>query len=166
MPHVVLACVSDSDSALPMAHTGMGCSLSPAHALLRAMSECVQSRVVDIQGTREDILRSGESHDHFSGHSRREESLPFGRWYFDLPAREISFSSLADDSSKDIVTDLMTLVGFLKRGDTPRAVVVDLTPQGFPVAVVRVLIPSFETTAFDGRIGPRAAALFNPFALC
>ncbi|MFN2528340.1 MAG: YcaO-like family protein [Candidatus Baltobacteraceae bacterium] len=166
LPHVMLARVTDSTSAAPMTHTGMGCSLSPAHALLRAMTECVQSRVVDIQGAREDILRAGEMHHVYSAHSRRQVAVPHGSWSFDLPAPHIEFSALADHSAEDLAEDLMTLMNFLELAGKPPAVIVDLTPEACPVAVVRVVIPSFETTAFDGRIGPHVAQLFNPFAVC
>ena len=165
LPHVMLAGVTDATNSPAMFHTGLGCSLSPAHALTRALTEAVQSRTVDIQGSREDILREGEDSSIYTNHARRCGELPLGRWYFDLPALPVQFSQLADRSSCDILGDLQTVVESLEALGAPRVVAIDLTRGQLPVSVVRVVVPSLEKTAIDGTIGPRAAALFNPFAL-
>lgn len=166
LPHVMLVCITDHATAPPMAHIGMGCSLSPEHALLRAMSEAVQSRVVDIQGAREDIFRIGEDHAEISMHSRREAELPVGRWFFDVPATRLEFAQLLDFATNDVLKDIELLTQGLASYGKPVAAAVDMASTELPVSVVRVVIPSFETTAIDGSIRAYAARQFNPFTVC
>ncbi|MDP9017635.1 MAG: YcaO-like family protein, partial [Candidatus Eremiobacteraeota bacterium] len=165
-PYVFVATVSDRFDGLPMTHVGMGCSLSPEHAVTRAVTEAIQSRVVDIQGAREDILRAHENHPFYTAHSRRRTAPPTRRWYFDLSADCVAFAELWDRSNEDLGQDVRTILNGVRSMNMGRMAVVDLTPDNCPISVVRVIAPGLETTAVDGMIGARAAALFNPFALC
>ena len=146
-----------------MAHLGVGCSLSPAHAIERALSEAIQSRVVDVQAAREDIMLPDEPAKGRGTHARRLRSLPKGRWFVDLPARNVTLRDLIDESTDDVSKDVQVVVSKLRDHGIRRAAVVDISPPNQPLSVVRIVGPDFETTAVDGRIGPIALDEFNPF---
>ena len=119
---------------------GVGCSLSPIHAILRAITEAAQSRLTDIQGAREDIARSGE--------------LPQGRWYVDAPAQPIGLDELCDRASSDILEDIQHTVNVLVEIGVRTIGVVDLTPPDMACAIVRVVVPELSSVLVDGRVGP------------
>lgn len=160
--HVALAIVIERGSEPPFAHVGLGASLSPAHAVERALTESVQSRVVDIQAAREDILRFDDPTSSYGDHGRRVARLPKSRWYVDLPATPVRLRDLKNNMSDDLAVDVRTLLAQLRAAGMRRVVAVDISPAGVPVSVVRICAPDFETTAIDGRIGPIALQSFNP----
>jgi ribosomal protein S12 methylthiotransferase accessory factor len=158
---VALASLVEPDSHPPMAHIGLGCSLSPAHAVERALTEAVQSRVVDVQAAREDIRRAGD--DRGSVHGKRIDALPKDRWFVDLPAQPVNLRDLPDLLSDDVAADVRTLVAQIRAGGIRRAVAVEIASDP-SFSVVRICAPDFETTAVDGRLGPIALAQLNPLA--
>lgn len=165
LPPTVIVTVTEPNSSPPMAHLGLGCSLSPAHALVRALTEAVQSRVTDIQAAREDILRVNDPVGRLGEHGRRLTSLPTDQWYFAPAPSALDFASLADRSSDDLAQDLRTTLDALRAYGLDRAIVVDLSPRDLPIAVVRAIVPGLETFMFTGHPGPRVRAELNPFAI-
>lgn len=155
-----LASVVEPESEPPMAHVGLGCSLSSAHAAERALTEAIQSRVVDVQAAREDIRRADD--DAGPGtHGKRLASLPENRWFYDLDAPTVTLDALPELSSDDLARDVRTLVGQMRDGGIRTCAVVPILNEP-DVSVVRVCAPDFETTAVDGRFGPLAIAELNP----
>jgi ribosomal protein S12 methylthiotransferase accessory factor len=162
LPPVALATIVEPDSMPPMAHQGFGCSLSPAHAVVRALTEAAQSRVTDIQGARDDLLRPDDPGD-AGAHGRRPRFMPKDRWDVDLPAQTQSLADIADRSSGDLAYDVRVLLDAIERERLGPVIAVDVSPLEIPVSVVRVVAPQFETAVVDGRLGPRARGSFNPF---
>jgi len=160
LPMVVLAGVTDAHVDPPMAHSGHGCSLSSAHAIERALTECIQSRVVDIQAAREDILRSDEPGGIFGTHARRQMVLPKGRWYFDLPAERVELRDLPERMTPDLAAEVRSILDSLRHAVTG-VYVADLSSPS--ANVVRIVVPELETTVVNGTIGPLARREFNPF---
>ncbi len=165
LPITMLATVSEPHATPPMAHMGFGCALSPAHALTRALTECVQSRVVDIQAAREDILKPDEPAGMMGEHARRSHELPEGRWYYDLPAQPVRLDAFEDRATDDLAEDLRRTLDTLRAHGITTAIAVDLSLPDEPISVVRAIVPGLETYVFTGRMGPRARALLNPFAM-
>ncbi|MGC2242289.1 MAG: YcaO-like family protein [Candidatus Aquilonibacter sp.] len=165
LPVTMIASITEPAANPAMAHMGLGCALSPAHALTRALTEAVQSRVVDIQAAREDILRPDEPAGIMGTHARRLKSAPANQWYYDMPCVRIALKELRDYSNDDLATDLRTTLDSLRDSGMSSAVVVDLSPADLPIAVVRTIVPELETFVFTGRMGARARALLNPLAL-
>ncbi len=159
---VAIASLVEPKSEPPMAHIGLGCSLSPAHAVERALTEVVQSRVVDVQAAREDIRRADDDRG-FGAHAKRIAALPNGRWFVDLPAPKVRIGELADELSDDVAVDVRRLVAQMRAGGIRRAVAIAIASEP-SFAVVRICAPDFETTAVDGRLGRAALALLNPLA--
>ena len=165
LPLTVIASLTEPNASPPMAHMGLGCALSPAHALTRALTEAVQSRVVDIQAAREDILRPDDPTGLMGTHARRLKAMPARQWLYDVPSDRITLDALADRTSDDLACDLRTTIDSLRDYGIRNVVVVDLSPPDLPVSVVRAIVPGLETYAFSGHLGPRAHAELNPFRL-
>jgi ribosomal protein S12 methylthiotransferase accessory factor len=163
LPATMLATIFERDASPPMAHMGFGSSLSPAHALSRAITEAAQSRVVDIQAAREDVVRADAPKSKMADHGRRQTVAPHGRWYFDVPSQSIELAEITDSSSADLAVDLRRVLGSLSQYGAHCVAVVDLSPAGLPLNVVRVVVPELETMLVDGRVGPRMNDLLNPF---
>lgn len=153
LPIAMIASVSDARVDPPLAHHGLGCSWSPAHAALRAITEAVQSRAVDIQGSREDLLRADSTNLTYGSHGKRRTTLPHGRWYYDAPLPAAELSALSDRSTSCIAEELRMLLAAFRNLGERRIVVVDLSPPGLPVSVVRVVAPELESAFVDGRVG-------------
>jgi|SRR5579862_5245727 len=161
LPLVALATLMEASSQPPMLHRGLGCSLSPAHAISRAITEAVQSRVTDVMGAREDILRRGDvatAHDH----GRRLKELPENCWETNVPAVAVNFGELIDRSTPDLEDDTKVMLQMLQNDGVGRIVAVDLSPPKAGVGVVRIVAPSLETTCIDGAMKARARALLRP----
>jgi ribosomal protein S12 methylthiotransferase accessory factor YcaO len=164
LPPAILATVAESESNRPMVHLGLGCSWSPEHAAVRALTEAVQSRVVDIQGSREDIQPSIGPDIGFGDHGRRANALPTGRWFYDAPSPVIALDDLPDRSSHDLACDLALLIEALRRDGIDRAVIVDLAPADTEYCVVRAIVPRLESYLVDERIGPTIRSILGRHA--
>lgn len=162
LPPVALASVVESGSSPPMAHVGFGCSLSTSHAVERALTEAIQSRVVDVQAAREDIIRPNRAPKGASTHAMRPSVMPEGYWFIDLPAERVELSALPDEATESVARDLEAVLQKLIGNRISDVVAVDISPAGVPLSVVRIVAPDFETAAIDGRIGPIALDEFNP----
>ncbi|HEY5341380.1 MAG TPA: YcaO-like family protein [Candidatus Aquilonibacter sp.] len=165
LPWTFAATVVEPESDPPMAHFGLGCSLSPAHAITRALTEAVQSRVVDIQAAREDILRVGEPAGILGDHGRRSGTLPQAQWYYDAALSNVDFQSISDLSSDDLALDVQRTLDALRRYGISSAIAVDISHDGMPISVVRAVAPELETFMFTGHVGARIRAELNPFAV-
>ncbi|TAM61406.1 hypothetical protein EPN52_02750 [bacterium] len=153
LPVCIIASIRQLGVDPPLAHAGLGCSWSPEHAAMRAITEAVQGRLVDFQGAREDMLREDDPRTCYGNHGRRRSTLPHGRWYFDAPAQVVTLHSISDRSCSDLGRELRALVDAVDAAGAPRVVVVDLSPSDLPISVARVIVPGLETGMVDGRIG-------------
>lgn len=163
LPTVMLASIVEEESDPPMSHIGLGCSLSPAHAAIRAVTEAAQSRLTDIHGARDDALRAGDAPAHTVEHTRRLSKAPKDVWFYDLPAEAIGLESIADLSTNDLAEDVRRVLSALAKFGASSATVIELSPPDLSVKVVRAIVPELETTCVDGRIGPKAKEALNPF---
>lgn len=165
LPTTMAVALWEPDSTPPMVHLGMGCALSPTHALIRGLTEAAQSRVTDIQAAREDILRPDEDAGKNLEHGRRPKTLPTNEWYFDLPAPAVQLAQISGAVSNDLARDLQTVVRAIAASGVERIVIVDISPEDLPISVVRAIAPGLETLMYSGVLGPRARAWLNPFAV-
>jgi YcaO-like protein with predicted kinase domain len=133
---------------------GFGCHLSPAVALLRALTEAVQSRLTMISGSRDDLL--GRAYDQLGdrdGNRRAWEALS----RIDGVVR---FSSRAAIDQPTFEGDVEALSARLRRAGITSAIAVDLSRADLGVPVVKVVIPGLEghSAGIAYRPGARAAA--------
>lgn len=165
-PCAMMACIADCAGDALFYHLGFGCSWSPEHAAIRAITEAAQVRATDIQGAREDIKRPGDLPIRSFEHGRRPDSFPFaGRWYFDGPAMPARLSELRDETRGSLVADIAHAVDTLRNWGETSAACVDLTPPDTPLRAVRIVAPHLERTLVDGTISRRLRSfLDNPLA--
>lgn len=141
------------DPARPMyPMAGMGCHPLREVALLRALTEAVQSRLTFISGARDDTFRSQYTQNRNPDVIERfRVQLADGgpqRNFHDVPSFE------SDSFDQDVAWELDRLRGV----GIERVVLVDLTKPEFRVPVVRVLIPGLEGTDESPRYTPGARA--------
>lgn len=131
---------------------GAGSHLKPATAVVRAITEAAQSRVVQIQGAREDTDREGFIRS--VGYDRMKRLNYF--WFEE--GEKVSLSEVQDLSRKSPAENIDLILEKL-RGIAEKVLVVDLSRKEVAVPVVRVIIPSFELFTIDrDRKGKRIAS--------
>lgn len=131
---------------------GAGSHLKPEIAVARAITEAAQSRVVQIQGAREDTDREGFIRS--VGYDRLKRLNGF--WFEE--GEKISISEVQDMSGKSPAENITLILEKLRRF-AERVLVVDLSREEIAVPVVRVIIPGFELFTIDrDRKGKRISA--------
>jgi ribosomal protein S12 methylthiotransferase accessory factor len=125
---------------------GYGCHLEPGIALLRALTEAVQSRATFISGSRDDIsvaeyIRSGSPDDL---HSYR---TLFGG------GAELRFGDILGEAKDSFEADVRRLIERLGEHGHDQVVIVDLRKPGMDVPVVKAVVPglALPETLIRGR---------------
>jgi YcaO-like protein with predicted kinase domain len=134
------------------AFNGYGCHLEPSIALMRALSEAVQSRLTHISGSRDDIVAA----DYARGGNADDLAALAARLAQALPQRDFrAVPRLACDSFE---ADIEQQLAALRRAGLARAVVVDLGQDTLGVPVVKVVVPGLGAPTPMLRARPLAAA--------
>lgn len=129
---------------------GYGASPDPMTAVVRAVTEAAQARVLLIAGARDDNFRCG-----------RDAALLTSR-HFRSGRPEVTLEPVErpDLSTGSLVRDVEQLVGMLRAQGMPRVLVHRYSAPTDPVQVVRVVVPGLEGYRFANyQPGPRAAAV-------
>lgn len=166
-PCAMMACIADSAAHELFYHLGFGCSWSPEHAAIRAITEAAQVRVTDIQGAREDIKRAGGLPQRGIEHGRRPGALPAsGRWYYDGPAAGVRVGDIPHQACSELDADIAQTIHLLRNWGETCVAYIDLTPPGLPLHVARIVAPHLERTLVDGSVSKcMRAFLDNPLAI-
>ena len=122
---------------------GAGSHLKPEIAVSRAITEAAQSRVVQIQGAREDTSREGFIRD--IGYERMKRLNGF---WFEDGEEHVSLSEVPDLSTSSPAEGIDTVLEKLK-GVAEKVLVVDLSREEVSIPVVRVIVPGFELFTID-----------------
>jgi YcaO-like protein with predicted kinase domain len=120
---------------------GQGCHLDPEVALLRAITEAIQSRLTSIAGSRDDMFD-------YDTRANPDNLRAAVRAATDSPATA-SFprqGSLVTDTFDD---DVEALVAALRGIGIENVVVVDLTRPEIGIPVVHVIVPGLEDVASE-----------------
>ncbi len=149
----VVAAVSDDvvlkDPALLT--IGFGAHSEPEVACIRAILEVAQSRLVQIQGAREDTIKAEIMRR--AGYDRMKR---INRHWFERND-EIELKELSGFSTEDIKEDIELTLSLLRKRGFERVIVVDLTRKELGVPTVRVIVPGLEVFGMDPtRVGERA----------
>ena len=120
---------------------GWGAHLDPEIALVRALTEAAQSRVVYISGSRDDIFRHEERQARYN-HNPATVAANTAPGHEPAPAR-------ISESGASFEADLRTLLTKLGRVGIRQVLLVDLTRDDFQIPVARVVVPGLE-----GYLGP------------
>ena len=129
---------------------GSGCHLASEIALLRALTEAVQSRLTFIAGSRDDMYRN-----EYAQISNEWMHQKFWTKIND-PRQKLPFAavpSLAEDSFEG---DVALIVDRLRGAGLPNVVVVNLTQPEIGIPVVKVFVPGLESDE-EAQPGERAS---------
>ncbi len=153
--------VSYFDPGFSRWEIGIGTHPDAGTAVMRALAEAAQSRAVAIQGMREDMAMPHEGVERWREHAQISNVDP-DSWPHRPSTRKIGFNDLPTYRTDDIVADIGLMLDRLRTQGIERAIVVDLSPPGIPVNVVRVIIPGIESWGIDkNKLGPRATMLLD-----
>lgn len=116
-------------------YNGYGTHLDPEVALIRAICEAAQGRLVFIAGSRDDSF----------GHHRRFHATfeEANASMLDLPAT-VDLHAFPDESGDTFEADGRTLLGKLEAIGVDRVLAVDVTHPDIGVNVFRVVVPGLE----------------------
>jgi ribosomal protein S12 methylthiotransferase accessory factor len=157
IPAFFASVCDESISGYPMAHCGLGAHPNAEVAVRRSLLELAQSRCVDIQAVREDILPPGTVTGRFAPHSRRIDVINRQNWCFGSSKHLRKFTEIASHPFATLEEDLEFLFQRFKAGGLDEIIVIDFTPDKIGYSVVRVIVPGIENWALDhGRLGDRA----------
>ena len=159
-PILLVATIADEAGGPSAAHSGVGCSWSPEHAAIRALTEAAQARVGDFLAAREDLCRHDAKSIPPYG-IRRTFGVPSRRWFYDAPAPARALDSFVDRSTDDIARDVERLAAALREANAGPVAVVDLSPGGIPLHVIRAVAPRLESPASGGRFGPTVRGILD-----
>lgn len=132
---------------------GFGCHLSPDVALMRALSEAVQTRLTYISGSRDDFFR-----DEYE--QATDEDLLRGIWEeISNPPSLESLAAQVSLATESFEEDIAVLLSALGKAGVKSAVVVNLTRPEIGIPVVKVVVPGLEGLfEADCQRGARAAS--------
>jgi ribosomal protein S12 methylthiotransferase accessory factor len=150
---VYLAYVYDEVQRHVGIYRGSGAHLDPEVAMVRALTEAIQSRAVYFAGSRDDLLRRGllslQLHD-----ERRAiqllESVP----------STVDAGALTSQATPSFEADMHLVLRRLELAGLEQVVVFDLTHPGFDISVVRVIVPGLEGYRFESFTPGRRAQAF------
>ncbi len=162
IPCAIASVADDSLPGFPQAHSGMGAHPNARIAVVRALTELAQSRVVDIQGVREDLRPAGVKVHPAGTKTQRVQKIQTERWMLQQAGIERQFRDITSTENEDIAADIRLILSRLAQSGIERVIVVDLSEPGGIFSVVRVLVPGLEFWALDqGKLGPRATQFWQ-----
>ena len=133
-----LAGTGESEDPLLYPFAGAGCHLDSGVALLRAITEAVQSRLTYISGSRDDLLR----HDYVS--SPTEMLLTIVRDAWERLSTPSDFRAIPTIVNASFAADLELIKQRLAGAGLGEIYAVDLTRSEFELPVTRVIVPGLE----------------------
>jgi ribosomal protein S12 methylthiotransferase accessory factor YcaO len=161
---VVASAVDDWTPGYPQAHSGLGAHPNARIAVVRALTELAQSRAVDIQGVREDLIPADAVPLEHERHTQRLRKVDQNRWMLNHRGPRRPTADVASVEHDDILCDIRWILSQLRDAGIHSVIAVDLTePGGMPV--VRMVVPEFEFWMLDGgKLGDRALRFWKRHA--
>lgn len=150
-----MAFVLDSDPGIGV-YKGYGCHLEPEVAMVRAVTEAVQSRTIFVAGARDDLIRPG--------YEAMKRSDVFTLDEFQTEMIHVSLADIPNRATPTFDGDITVMLDLLDRAGFDNVLARQLDADRFEAAVARVVIPGLETYRFPWvRLGDRART-FDPAA--
>jgi len=149
VPTFGCACFEALPNGSALFRAGYGTHPDATTAAARAITELAQSRVVDIQGAREDVYNLDK---------RRSSDKLTKHWLLNSSSATISFDEIPSIDHDDLLTEVQHLVSCLERASFSQVIVVPLKSVHEDCLVIRVLVPGIETwhpTGGESRLGFR-----------
>jgi ribosomal protein S12 methylthiotransferase accessory factor len=162
IPTVFAVVADESFPSFPMIHVGAGTHPDVHVAARRALTEAAQSRCIDIQGVREDLVSAGSIIDGLYLHTRRAVGINRNLWFLGESKRPRRLDELPSVVHDDIQEDLNHILARLNSRGIFQIIVVDFTPPDAPFSVVRVIVPELESASINrGPLGQRAVEFWR-----
>jgi ribosomal protein S12 methylthiotransferase accessory factor len=139
-------------------YKGYGCHLDPEIAMIRAVTEAVQSRTVFVAGARDDMLRPVYEANRRSGDFMSRLESPIG-------GQPVSTTDIPNRATSSFHGDVAVLLELLERAGFEHVLVRELDASAFDCSVVRVLVPGLETYQFQWVAAGERARNFDPSAV-
>jgi ribosomal protein S12 methylthiotransferase accessory factor len=157
IPVMLASLVEEVNPELPRSHMGAGAHPDPTIAAMRALTEAIQSRAVDIQGVREDMSESTENVPAYLTHTQRAKSIDRKNWLIRGTQRKKAFQEVQRIRNEDTLDDIRLMLDRLRHVGLETAIEIDLTDPDLGIPVTRVIVPGAESWAADHcRLGKRA----------
>lgn len=134
---VYMAYIYDLEERNIGMYRGYGAHLDPEIAMIRAITEAVQARVVYIAGARDDFFKTNYTLLKMGDDKNAFKTLE------DLP-QTVDGSDLKSLATGTFEGDIHICIDRLKALGLDRVIVFDLTPPGFDLSVIKVVIPGLE----------------------
>jgi ribosomal protein S12 methylthiotransferase accessory factor len=162
VPAILAVSREDNGSGMSQAHVGMGACPNADVAVLRAITECAQSRAVDIQSMREDFVPADVAGPTAQTYGKRLSKVNTNAWPWVTGGKTIAMSEVPTHASDDVVSDVRFMLDRLAAVGLTRVIVIDLSPPEFPVKIARTLVPGLESWGSDrSKLGARATRAWN-----
>ncbi|KJR41539.1 YcaO-like domain protein [Candidatus Magnetoovum chiemensis] len=134
---------------------GMGAHLDPEIAMIRAITEAAQSRLLYIAGSRDDIFKSDSSGFRISDTHQAIE-------HFDTVPPTIDARQTKSTTSNSFENDISLCLDKIKQVGLNQVIVLDITKDEFKdISVIRVVIPGLEGYMFYHYTPGQRALNFN-----
>jgi ribosomal protein S12 methylthiotransferase accessory factor len=118
-------------------YRGQGAHLDPSIALIRALTEAAQGRVVYIAGSRDDMFR-----DSFARLKRQDDQVMIARLAA-IP-ETVDATTALNKATQSFEADIQLIIESLVQCGLPQVLVLDLSREDFPIKVVKVIVPGLE----------------------
>lgn len=144
------ACYEKLPNGRSMFRAGYGTHPDSTTALFRAITELAQSRIVDIQGAREDV---------YNFDKRRTRDSLGKHWLLNASIEKIDFKEIPSYNFSDFSDEINFLVNSINNTGLKKVIVVPIKSILKDTYVVRVLIPGSESwhpTGGNSILGDRA----------
>ncbi|HEY7081612.1 MAG TPA: YcaO-like family protein, partial [Nitrososphaeraceae archaeon] len=130
---------------------GFGTHPDSRIALVRAITEASQTRVVNIHGARDDLKKIYyKENDEI--YKRKWQFMPatspslkYNNGKFDKNNNITKFCEIQSFANNDILDDIKLITSGLKNAGIKRVIIVDLTSPDINIPVVRAIVPGLET---------------------
>lgn len=129
-------CYDKNECYVPSGY-GYGAHLDPEVAMLRALTEAVQSRAILISGARDDLFRQYYTAIKVNNKTQNQGCESDKSTTIDARLRKSEATSTFEE-------DINLVLQKLKRVGLDRVIVFDLSPPEWDIAVVRVVVPGLE----------------------
>lgn len=156
MPYF-LAAVIDHELANPVfIHGGYGCHTFKSIAMMRAVTEAIQSRLSFIHGGRDDLTDTFQIIEQQTEEERARRFNELAK-EFKNPDKQISFADISEYNWQFDNLDhyLQQLLDFLKQHNITQVLRVAFTKPDEPLQVVKMIVPKLE---FFSKKSPRIGA--------
>ncbi|NER31366.1 MAG: YcaO-like family protein [Symploca sp. SIO1C4] len=151
---VYRAYIYDPSGHAPSSH-GYGAHLDPEVAMVRALSEAAQTRLILISGARDDIYH----HYYTALKIKGNGSYEAGNLESNQPT--VDARTRKSQATPTFEEDITIVLEKLKQAGLNQVIVFDLTPPDWDISVVRVIVPGLEASFHRGYRPKQRAIAFG-----